>query len=151
MNLLALDLGTKCGYAYEFKGIFDSGVFDFTKSRHQGGGMRYLRFRHELDRLLRYAGSIGMVVYEEVRRHRATDAAHVYGGLLGVLSAFCEEHGIPYEGIPVGTIKKYATGKGNADKEAVMKAMRAVGYDPKDDNEADALALYFCVKERIKQ
>ncbi|MDH1428274.1 hypothetical protein N5J23_17280 [Comamonas aquatica] len=43
--------------------------------------------------------------------------------------------------MPVGTIKKHATGKGNAGKEDVIAAMRARGHAPADDNEADALAL----------
>ena len=41
----------------------------------------------------------------------------------------------------MGTIKKHATGKGNASKEEVMKAMRELGHPVTDDNEADALAL----------
>lgn len=47
----------------------------------------------------------------------------------------------PYCGVPIGSIKKHTTGKGNADKAAVMAAMRALGFEPGDDNEADALAL----------
>ena len=43
--------------------------------------------------------------------------------------------------MPVGTIKRFATGKGNADKAAVIDAMRARGFAPRDDNEADALAI----------
>jgi Holliday junction resolvasome RuvABC endonuclease subunit len=43
--------------------------------------------------------------------------------------------------VPVGTIKRHVAGKGNADKEAVIAAVRTRGFDPKDDNEADALAL----------
>lgn len=54
---------------------------------------------------------------------------------------WCEGHGIPYQGVPVGTIKRFATGKGNAPKDAVIAAMRARGFAPADDNEADALAL----------
>jgi len=69
------------------------------------------------------------------------DAAHVYGGLLATLSAWCEHHRIAYQGVPVGTIKRHATGKGNAGKAAVMAAMRAKGHPVTDDNEADALAL----------
>ena len=61
--------------------------------------------------------------------------------LLAVLSAWCEERAIAYQGVPVGTIKRYATGKGNADKAAMIAAMRARGFAPADDNEADALAL----------
>ncbi len=43
--------------------------------------------------------------------------------------------------MPVGTIKKHATGKGNAGKDLVIAAMTALGHVPADDNEADALAL----------
>ena len=69
------------------------------------------------------------------------DAAHVYGGLLATLSAWCEHHNLPYQGVPVGTIKRHATGKGNANKDEVIKAMQLLGHSVKDDNEADALAL----------
>jgi crossover junction endodeoxyribonuclease RuvC len=48
---------------------------------------------------------------------------------------------IPYEGVPVGTIKRHITGKGNATKEEVIAAVRAKGFSPVDDNDADALAL----------
>lgn len=48
---------------------------------------------------------------------------------------------IPYQGVPVGTIKRHVTGKGNADKQAVIAAIKARGYAPVDDNEADAIAI----------
>jgi Holliday junction resolvasome RuvABC endonuclease subunit len=89
---------------------------------------------------------VGVVYFEEVRRHVGTDAAHVYGGLLAVLTAFCEERAIPYQGIPVGTIKKFATGRGTADKAAMLAAIRAKGYAPKDDNECDAVALLLAME-----
>jgi Holliday junction resolvasome RuvABC endonuclease subunit len=41
----------------------------------------------------------------------------------------------------VGTIKRHATGRGNADKKTVIDAVRKLGFAPADDNEADALAL----------
>ena len=46
-----------------------------------------------------------------------------------------------YRGVPVATIKRHIAGKGNADKEAVITTVRALGFDPLDDNEADALVL----------
>ena len=76
-----------------------------------------------------------------MRRHVGTDAAHVYGGLLAVLTSWGELRGVPYEGVPVGTIKRHATGKGNANKDSMIAAARSRGFDPTDDNEADALAL----------
>ena len=48
---------------------------------------------------------------------------------------------IAYQGVPVGTIKRFIAGKGNADKTAVIAAVRARGFHPADDNEADALAI----------
>jgi Holliday junction resolvasome RuvABC endonuclease subunit len=113
----------------------------FRPSRYEGGGMRYLRFRSWLGDMQRLSGGLQRIVFEEVRRHAGTDAAHIYGGFLAHLTAWCEERSIPYEGIPVGTIKRFATGKGNAPKDAMLAAMRARGFTPTDDNEADAIAL----------
>jgi len=142
MNILTLDLGTTTGFAIKTaEGAITSGGVLFRPSRFEGGGMRYLRFRHWLDEMVKLSGTVDRICFEEVRRHAGTDAAHAYGGFLAHLTAWCEEHGIPYEGVPVGTIKRFATGKGNADKAAMIAAMKARGFSPADDNEADALAL----------
>jgi Holliday junction resolvasome RuvABC endonuclease subunit len=97
----------------------------------------------------RLSGGLQRIVFEEVRRHAGTDAAHIYGGFLAHLSAWCEERSIPYEGIPVGTIKRFATGKGNAPKDAMLAAIRARGFAPADDNEADAIALLLWATEQV--
>jgi hypothetical protein len=86
-------------------------------------------------------GGLQSVYFEEVRRHLGTAAAHAYGGYLAHLTAWCEEHNIPYQGVPVGTIKRHATGKGTSSKADMIAAMVAKGHAPGDDNEADALAL----------
>jgi Holliday junction resolvasome RuvABC endonuclease subunit len=88
------------------------------------------------------------VLYEEVRAHRGTDACQIFGGFLATLTAWCEHHGLAYEGVPVGTIKRHATGKGNATKDEVIAAVQARGFAPADDNEADALALLLWAIER---
>lgn len=140
--LLALDLGTATGWALRGQdGLITSGTASFRPGRFDGGGMRYLRFTGWLNEIHRLSGPVALIWFEEVRRHAATDAAHVYGGFMATLTAWAELHGVPYEGVPVGTIKRHATGKGNAPKEAVIAAVRARGFKPADDNEADALAL----------
>ena len=139
---LALDLGTTTGWALRTRErTIVSGTASFRPSRYDGGGMRYLRFRSWLEEIANNAGGLGAVYFEEVRRHAGTDAAHLYGGFLATLSAWCEQRSIPYQGVPVGTLKRHATGKGNAGKPAVMRAVRERGFEPADDNEADALAL----------
>lgn len=141
-TILALDLGTTTGWALRLvDGTTTSGSESFRPQRFEGGGMRYLRFRRWLTEVKQSADGIHAVYFEEVRRHAGVDAAHAYGGFLAHLTAWCEHHNIAYQGVPVGTIKKHATGKGNAGKEAVIAATRAWGFDPADDNEADALAI----------
>lgn len=145
MNILALDLGTKTGFAVSPSyGAVVSGTWDNKGGRFEGGGMRYLRFRKHLEEM-QTTVPLEAVYFEEVRRHAGTDAAHIYGGMLATLTAWCEEKEIPYAGVPVGTIKKFITGKGNAGKAEVIAAVGVLGYDVKDDNEADALALLLMV------
>lgn len=143
-TILALDLGTTTGWALRTPdGQIVSGTQSFKPGRYEGGGMRFLRFRAWLAELQASAGPFERCYFEEVRRHAGVDAAHVYGGLMATLTAWCEGLGIAYAGVPVGTIKKHATGKGNADKAAMVAAMHALGHAPADDNEADALALLY--------
>lgn len=140
--ILALDLGTTTGWALRsHEGLITSGTANFRPGRYDGGGMRYLRFTNWLTELDRLSGPIAAIWFEEVRRHAGTDAAHVYGGLMASLTSWGELRGIPYEGVPVGTIKRHATGKGNAPKQAMIDAARAKGFSPEDDNEADAIAV----------
>lgn len=140
--LLALDLGTNTGWAMRgHDGLITTGTASFKPGRYDGGGMRYLRFTNWLTELDRLSGPISAIWFEEVRRHAATDAAHIYGGLLATLASWCEQRRIPYQGVPVGTIKRHVTGKGNAGKQAVIEAVRARGFSPADDNEADAIAI----------
>jgi crossover junction endodeoxyribonuclease RuvC len=150
LTILALDLGTKTGWASRgTHGSIASGVTEFATNRWQGGGMRFLQFQQWLEQMRKLLGHIDAIYFEEVRRHLGVDAAHAYGGFLGQLTAWCEQHEIPYEAIPVGTIKRHATGQGNASKQQVIEAMRALGHAPVDDNQADALALLHCALDRV--
>lgn len=101
--MLGLDLGTSTGWALRTTDDYtSSGTVLLKHSRYDGGGMRFLRFRRWLEDLDQDAGPIEAIYFEEVRRHAGTDAAHIYGGLLAVLSAWCEEHLVAYQGVPVG-------------------------------------------------
>ena len=145
--LLCLDLGTTTGWAViNHNSHVMSGTMNFQQKRFEGGGMRYLRFQQWLEEMRAVMGNIDAVYFEEVRRHLGVDAVHVYGGFLSTLTSWCEQHAIAYQGVGVGTIKKFITGKGNASKEAVIAAVQALGHNPEDDNEADAISLlhYAC-------
>ncbi|WP_244979333.1 crossover junction endodeoxyribonuclease RuvC [Bartonella queenslandensis] len=148
--LLSLDLGTATRWALSNKhGRIMSGTAHFRPHRFEGGGMPYLRFLRWLNETRDVSGEINAVYFEEVRRHLGVDAAHAYGGFLSSFTIWCEEHNIPYEGVPVSTIKKFITGKGNAGKAAVITAVKALDHQPEDDNEADALALLYFAREQM--
>ena len=142
LGLLALDLGTTTGWAMRLAdGAIVSGTMAFRPGRYEGGGMRYLRFRSWLEEMHRQAPTLVAVYFEEVRRHAGTDAAHIYGGFLAHLAAWCEQKRLPYQGVPVGVIKRHVAGKGNADKQAMIAAVTSRGHRVADDNEADAVAI----------
>ncbi len=141
-TILALDLGTKCGFAFHDGHKIISGTKNFAPTRWESQGSRFKKFTDFLDEVRAKAclHGLGHVYYEAVERHIGTYAHQVYGGFWGSLIGWCEGK-VESTGVPVGTIKKHITGKGNADKLSVIKAVQALGYNPKDDNEADAIAL----------
>lgn len=144
---LALDLGKKCGWALRLGTELISGTADFSPGKFDGPGMKFVKFRRHLN-TLNGAHRIGQIAYEGVRRHLGVDAAHAYGGYMGHLQSWCEEQTpvVPYEGVAVQKIKLFATGKGNANKDAMIDAARDLGYKPVDDNEADAIMLLLYVE-----
>jgi hypothetical protein len=151
-SILTLDLGTQMGWAIKSQSQIISGTQLFKDTRFSGGGMRFYLFQKWL--VSTYStGSISEIWYEEVAKHginNQTAVAHTYGGFLATLQIFCEDNKIPYQGVPVGTIKKHITGKGNANKQMVIDAIKLKGFNPKDDNEADALAILDYVLYGIK-
>lgn len=139
---VAIDLGTKCGVAVNDDGCIIVDCWDFKTKRTQGSGMKYLKFKAALEDLLA-TGKITALFYEEVRRHKGVAAAHTYGGFESHLLAFCDTNNIPYTSIPVGTIKRRATGSGNASKDKMIKAAQtsfpSLNIGDKEDNKADAV------------
>lgn len=151
VRMVALDPATHTGYSWldipvpvppGLKPLrCQSGVFDFSVKRHEGGGMRFLRAKKALMEM-----EPDFVLYEEVRRHKGTSAAQIYGGLIAIIQSYCTEKGITYVGVPVGTIKKRATGKGTSGKDMMIDAanaefVREGDETISDDNIADAMWL----------
>lgn len=141
MNILALDLGTSCGFACT---CGTSGVWDLKPKSHESSGQRYVKFSNHLDYHNQHCEIIE-IVYEEVKYHRAVDAAHVYGGLEAILQDFCIDRLIEYRGIGVTTIQKAATGRGMAPKGQKKKLMfdaavkQFKGTNVTSEDQADAL------------
>lgn len=137
MNILALDVATKTGWASPTA----SGVWDLKVKRDESGGMRLVRFKSKLKEILE-SEQIDLVVFERSSGFHK-NALITQAEMHGVLKNTLDEIGIPYRAYSSGEIKKQATGKGNAKKPQMIAA--AVEKWPdiiiEDDNHADALWL----------
>lgn len=85
------------------------------------------------------AGS-DLVVMEDLPRNAM--GAGVTGMVQGVCRLAMRDLGVPYITITPATLKKFATGKGNAKKPDMRAAwFNLTGMDNKDDNQVDAAWL----------
>jgi len=150
VRILALDLGLTTGFCWgdskNLKSML-SGTWSLAPKKHESPAMRLIKFVARLEDA-RSAMGVDVVYYESVYRHAGTDAAHSYGALMYRLQEWCLRHELPFEGIGVGEIKKFATGKGNASKDLMVAAAVGLGFSPKDDNEADAICLWHLAQDR---
>jgi Holliday junction resolvasome RuvABC endonuclease subunit len=137
LKILALDPATHCGYAINCE-LY--GVWDLTPKRDESAGMRLIRFRAKLTEIIQ-SEHINLVAFERPGG-RHVGAVIVQSELQGQIKIICEDHKIQYRGYSSQEIKKFATGKGNCGKPAMIDAaQKKLGYMGKNDNEADALWL----------
>jgi len=149
MNILALDLGTKTGWALHKRGgKIVSGTHLCAARPAESAGHRWLKFRAQLSEIEKMVGKIDIVYFEDVKNHVGILAAHAYGGFRAHLETWCALKNLSMVPVGVGTVKKNWTGAGNADKPAMIAQAKLRGFNPKDDNEADALAILALAMER---
>jgi crossover junction endodeoxyribonuclease RuvC len=164
-RILAFDLMTHIGFAYRTnEGPVAYGSFDFKsktplksieqdvtiiegkkkkKRKNEGRGLRWRRFREYLDTMMEEFDPTA-IYFEAVTGFNPIANgrdARIYWCFEAILTGWCEKRGIPYYPIPAGTIKKAETGRGDATKAMMIASVRARGYEPQNDNVADALAL----------
>jgi Holliday junction resolvasome RuvABC endonuclease subunit len=111
--------------------------------------MRLIRLRSKLNEIIQ-SEHINLVVFERPGgRHVA--AVIVQSEIQGQIKVICEDHKIEYRAYSSQEIKKFATGKGNCGKPAMIAAAKEkLGYPGKNDNEADALWLLEMAKNDYK-
>lgn len=137
IRVLALDISNKTGFCTKN----GSGVWNFTpKKDESGGGMRLIRFRAKLKELCALEG-INLVIFEQLAVY-SKFPNFVAAEMVGALKLFCAESGIEFKSYAPAAIKKFGTGKGNANKNLMVDAAKKYKAGIEDDNEADAVILY---------
>lgn len=136
-KILAIDIGQKTGWALQDGNQITSGTISFKPTLYEGGGMGFVRFKKWLRTI-----KPDIIFFERVdHKSPGLRAIHWYGGFLACITAYCEDNDIPYRGVGVKSIKKFITGNGGGKKNGVILAVKKKGFTPKDDNEADAIAI----------
>lgn len=151
MLILALDLATKTGWALVRDGrVYESGVQDFTKRRGEGNGLLFLRARKWLADFCQSPGAHPDLVAYEQAHFRGGAATELCVGLQTRAQEQAAAWGVESAPVPTGTLKKWATGSGGADKAAMVAwAAGKIGRPPVDDNEADAVAVGLWAAEQF--
>ncbi len=139
LEVCAIDLGTTWGWAACSGEGLRSGTYKIAPEDH---GARFFEFDMQLIEVDGVFKCPQCVYYEEVMRFISGASAKTYCGYRAILMQRCHTWNISCIGVGVGEIKKHATGKGNAPKDAMVAAAKAKRWTRViDDNHADALAL----------
>ena len=102
-------------------------------SRYDGGGVRYLRFAPAGSKAWRRTqGASARSITKKLEDISARIARATSMAVCSPRSRLgANRTRIPYQGVPVGTIKRFIAGKGNADKDAVIAAVQEPGLQPR--------------------
>lgn len=139
-RVLGLDLASSCGATFcdllegrpTTEALLIGGQWDLGLSSHDTQSIRLIRLKQFLE-----VTRPDLIFYEEVKYTaprpagrmklaalvaRAVSGAQVVHSLAAVLVTWAEERDIPCEAVPIGTLKKFATGKGSASKADMIRA-----------------------------
>lgn len=150
MNILALDLGTDCRFAIYKDAKFTSGTKKLGTYKDKFGECFYEFRKWLLNVIAKH--DIEAVYFERVYRYEGVEAGHCYVGFTYTLVSVCYQQNIPCIGFSVQAIKKFVTGKGNANKDEMIATVKREGFKLETDDEADAIAIILLAsKEEINR
>ena len=146
MNILALDMATRTGWAIK---AMDSeivyGVKDYSPYTADWGGLFAVHHKWLSDTIAIH--SIQHVVIE--RNFFRGKASQLFAGLNAITHMVAFMHDVDRSEVAPTELKKFVTGTGKSKKPEIVKHVREWGFDTCDDNEADAIALLHLAIWRI--
>lgn len=149
-QVLALDIATHTG----FFSTHERGTWDFTESMRRNNNKQHQAFRDTVMGFIQEHG-IKQIVIEDVscgRSGKEFKSSVKLSEFRGILFEICDTLDLP-EPVLVNprTVKKWATGDGNADKTKMINFCKMRWKtDPCDDNEADATHIFMFYVKKFK-
>lgn len=142
-NVLALDIATHTGYF----SMHSRGTWDFSESMRRNSNKQHAAFRNTLIEYIKQ-NNIKAIIAEDVTAGNARGgfkSSVKLAEFRGILMEICDTLDLPEPTfINLKTVKKWATGNGNATKEMMIDFCKMRWQiEPCDDNEADAAHIFF--------
>jgi Holliday junction resolvasome RuvABC endonuclease subunit len=137
-TVVALDLGSITGFAVKSKHGLSHGTMSFkVKGKFHDAGYKKL-----YDWLRSFDEDIEVVV-EKPHAGRFFGAVRILFGLLAIVHLFADEYKVRLTEVSPTSIKKFWTGSGKSDKEAMMAVTQQKFPKVTDHNQGDAIALLY--------
>lgn len=147
--IVAFDQATKCGVAYQLPGRQPkTELWNLTLKSYESNGMKWIRFEGKVRDFLKKIKAKA-VAYELPAGRNLKPIIHS-SKMIGIIEKVATELEIEYIEFSSSQVKKFATGKGNANKEMMIEyAKKLWKFEGQDDNEADALHILHYLKTKL--
>ena len=136
MTTMALDVAYRTGWAGS-----DGATGSIDLAEHKGDlAWMGLVLASHIDRLIAQHHVTELVIERPFYRAGGT-AVYALGGLAFVAHMRARCANVPRREVTAWEVKKWATGDRKAKKPAMVAAARRLGWEPKNDDEADAICI----------
>jgi Holliday junction resolvasome RuvABC endonuclease subunit len=151
-KVLALDLSSSIGWATNINAIHGGtrdvvafGTFVVDGTRPEKLAAFEIWLEEMVDNL-----RPDLVVYERPFA-RGQAATRMGWGFAGICEAVAVNSRANVQDAEVNSVKRFWTGNGNATKDDMITAAWALGVDPRNDHEADAIAILHYTVANLKE
>lgn len=149
MIILALDPSRSTGWALFQNGVTTIGTQRFKRDKTERPGMDFIRFGGWLEEMNKLCvRPVDLIVFEEPHL-RGKNATYLLVGFMTKIKEFAAKYHADIDSEHTGTLKKWATGMGNATKDDMVDEAKRRGFSPQNDDEADAVLLLEYFKDQL--